>query len=181
MRLINKWTKKYQDHEHFENSEFHEDRFSTTCRHGPSTYTNFADFQARTASVAKLLRCLNVLRERASPTKTGGSIDIIHTSVVGEGAKGKPRGYDEKLSGLVGDDFCFGDGMRDCALYFSRTFCCQRAGLLFYLRSQSPSDWYCRSLLIHMRSRLLQLEDTSTGVCSIKFRTKLGGFWNRAS
>ena len=95
--------------------------------------------------------------------------------------KENPWGYYEKLSGLVGDDFCFGDGMRDCALYFRRTFCCQRAGLLFYLCSQSPSDWYCRSLLIHMRSWLLQLGDTSTGVCSIKFRTELGGFWNIAS
>lgn len=43
--------------------------------------------------------------------KIGGSIDIIYISVVGEGVKGKFWGYYEKLLGLVGDDFCFGDGM----------------------------------------------------------------------
>ena len=148
-----------------------------TC---PSTYTHSTDLQARTASITKSFRCLNVLGERASPTKTGGRIDIRYTSVVGEGTEGKSWWDHKEMSRLVSDVFGLGDGMGNSAFYFCGGCGGQWTGLLFYLPSQSSCNWYSRGLLIYVRSRLLQLKDAGTWVCLVKLGAEFGSFGNRA-
>ena len=167
-----------RNHTNYQNCKSDVHRVASTFDCRPSTNTHVTDLQTCAASIAELLLCFNVLRKRASPTKAGGRIDIRHTGVVSKGTEREPRWDDQKLSRLVCDYFGLGDGMGNATFHFCRPLRCKWTGFLFYLRSQSTFNWYSCCLLIHVWSRLFQLKDAGTGVCTIKLGAEFSGFGN---